>query len=68
LEFIATRSRDFIPEERSPGAVGYSEILDVVRNIHLLYSGSVITGLNFSDWSCKQLWNTVSCHSTFGHI
>jgi len=49
FECIAARSRDLISEEGFPGPFGYPEILDVVRNIHLLDSGLVITGLNFSD-------------------
>jgi hypothetical protein len=49
FECIVARSREFISEEVFPGPFGYSEILDVFRNIHLLDSGSVITGLNFSD-------------------
>jgi len=49
FEGIAARSRDFIPEEGSPGPFGYPEILDVVRNIHLLDSGSVVRGLTVSD-------------------
>jgi len=48
FECIAARSRDIIPEERSPGPLRYSETLDVVGYIHLLNGGSIITGLNFS--------------------